>query len=55
MVLRGGVYTTVPYPTLAELDGLEDGVDYFLGGHEYVVSDVVGAALAGAGYTVTGL
>ena len=53
VVLREGVYTTVPYPSLMELDGLEDGTDYFLGGHEYVVSDEVAAALTAAGYEVS--
>jgi hypothetical protein len=48
-----GTYTTRPYPWLGELDGLVEGVDYFLGGHVYTVSQTIADALAADGYTTT--
>ena len=42
-------YTTVDNPAADQLVGTE-GVDWFLGGHSYVVSDVVGTALQASGY-----
>lgn len=47
-----GVFTTTPYPWLGDLDGLVDGVDYFLGGRTYTVSAEVATELTAAGYTV---
>lgn len=43
-------YTTVETPDQLLLTGLREGVDYFLGGHLYVVSDAVAAALQASGY-----
>jgi hypothetical protein len=50
VVRVGSTYQTVDNP--AEPLGTE-GVDFFLGGHVYVVTDTVGLALVAAGYTVT--
>lgn len=47
-----GMFTTVPYPWLGDLEGLTEGTDYFLGGRSYVVTDAVAAELTAAGYTV---
>ena len=52
VVRVNGTFTTTPYPWLGDLDGLAEGEDYFLGGHEYVVSDEIAAELSAAGYTV---
>ncbi len=52
VVKTNGVYRTTPYPWLGDLAPLTDGVDYFLGGRTYVVSDAVAALLAADGYTV---
>lgn len=35
LIKRNGHYEEVQYPWLGELDGLVDGRDYFLGGHQY--------------------
>ena len=52
VVRVNGTFTTQPYPWLGDLDGLAEGEDYFLGGHEYVVSDEIAAELSAAGYIV---
>ena len=52
VVMRDGHYRTTPTPWIGELDGLVDGVDYFLGGHIYEVSDEVADRLEGDGFTV---
>lgn len=52
VVKRDGIYTLTPYPWLGEIADLEDGVDYFLGGHEYVISQDTADALTGDGFTV---
>lgn len=46
-------YATVQTPDQLTLAGMRDGVDYFLGGHEYVVSDAVATALMVSGYGAT--
>ena len=48
-----GTYTTVPYPWLGTIADLTEGVDYFLGGHIYEVSESVASALAADGYETT--
>lgn len=45
-----GTYTVVPYPWLGDLEGLQDGVDYFLGGRDYTVSVDVALALEADGF-----
>ena len=55
VVKVNGVYTTTPYPWLGTLAPLVDGVDYFLGGHEYTVTNDIAAALERDGYTVIAL
>lgn len=47
-----GTYTTTPYPWLGDIADLTEGVDYFLGGRTYVVSDEVATALTNDGYTI---
>lgn len=52
VVKVNGVFTTTPYPWLGDLAPLTDGVDYFLGGHEYTISEDIAAELTAAGYVV---
>lgn len=52
VVKRNGTYQTTPYPALVELAPLTEGVDYFLGGRTYDISEPVSAALEVDGYTV---
>ena len=51
VVRVNGTFTTQPYPWLGDLADLTDGEDYFLGGHEYTVSDEVADALEADGFT----
>lgn len=50
VVRVGGTYRTVPVPDQLLLEGLTQGVDYFLGGHEYVITDEVAVDLTADGY-----
>lgn len=52
VVRISGTYTTVDNPTSGQLEaaGNRDGIDFFLGGHIYTISDAVAAALTAAGY-----
>lgn len=50
VVKTNGVYTVTPYPWLGDLEGLKDGVDYFLGGRDYTVSVDVALALEADGF-----
>lgn len=50
VLLRAGVYVEVVNPDQAELDTLVLGETAFLGGHEFVVSDAVAAALTTDGF-----
>lgn len=52
VVLRNGRYEIVPTPWLGEIKGLRDGIDYFLGGHVYEVSDAVASQLEADGFVV---
>lgn len=52
IVKANGVFTLMPYPWLGDLVGLVEGTDWFCGGRTYWVTDAVGSALAGAGFTV---
>lgn len=52
VVKVAGTYRIVDTPQQSLLDPLVQGVDYFLGGHVYVVSDDVAADLANDGFTV---
>lgn len=52
VVKRDGTYQLTPYPWLGEIADLEDGVDYFLGGHRYQVPEDIATALEGDGFTV---
>lgn len=53
VVKVNGVYTTIRTPTSTQLDaaGGRDGIDFFLGGHVYTVTQAVADALTAAGYT----
>lgn len=44
------VYTVTDYPDQLLLDGLTQGVDFFLGGHEYPVSEDVADDLIADGF-----
>jgi len=50
IVRVNGVLTLHPYPLSSDLDDLVQGVDYFIGGHEYEVTTEVAAELAAAGF-----
>jgi len=52
VVKTDGVYRTTPYPWLGDLAPLTDGVDYFLGGRTYTITQAVADALTTDGYTV---
>lgn len=52
VVQVSGTYTLMPYPSLSEIAGLEEGVEWFQGGRTYVVSNDVAAALAADGFEV---
>jgi len=52
VVRKNGVLTLNPFPWLGDLTGLTEGTDYFLGGHEYVVSTAIANELTAAGFTV---
>lgn len=47
-------YELMPYPWLGTIASLTAGVDYFLGGHVYDVSDTVASALRADGFDVEG-
>lgn len=53
VVKRGGVFERRPYPALAEIASLEEGVEWFQGGRTYIISDAIGAALAADGFEVS--
>lgn len=50
IVRVSGVLTYLPAPLHAETEGLQEGVDYFIGGHEYVVSGDVEQELIDGGF-----
>jgi hypothetical protein len=53
VVRVNGVYTTIRTPTTTQLEaaGNREGIDFFLGGHVYMVTDAVSTALIADGYT----
>jgi hypothetical protein len=53
VVKKNGTFVTDPYPWLGDLQGLTDGIDYFLGGHVYTVTDAIGTELEAAGFTLS--
>ena len=53
VVKRGGVFERRPYPALAEVAGLTEGVDWFQGGRSYTIDDDTATALTADGFTVT--
>lgn len=52
VVKISGVMTLHPFPTLQELAELTEGVDYFIGGYTYEITEAVAADLTAAGFTV---
>ncbi|HET6917282.1 MAG TPA: hypothetical protein VFH56_14405 [Acidimicrobiales bacterium] len=52
VVKTNGTYKTTPYPWLGDIKSLTEGVDYFLGGRTYVVSQAVADALTADGFTI---
>lgn len=54
VVRTGGTFSTTPYPWLGDIADLTEGVDYFLGGRSYVVSDATADELIAAGYSMDG-
>lgn len=50
VLVNGGVYSTVRFPTQDELAAADT---YYMGGHEYLVDDADKAALIAAGIGVT--
>lgn len=55
VVKVNGVYTTTPYPWLGDIADLEEGVEYFLGGRTYDITNAVAADLEADGFTVVAL
>lgn len=53
VVLRNGHYVQVTHPHTDELNALQEGTDYFIGGHVYTVTDETAAALQADGFEVT--
>lgn len=53
VVRSGGVFVRRPYPALAEIASLTEGVDWFQGGRTYVIDDSTATALTADGFTVT--
>jgi hypothetical protein len=53
VVKVNGVYTTIRTPTTTQLEaaGNREGIDFFLGGHVYTVTDAVSTALIADGYS----
>lgn len=52
VVKTNDTYVLTPFPWLGDITDLTEGVDYFLGGRTYVISDAVGSALEADGFTV---
>ena len=50
--VTGSTVTVSPVPWMGDLVGLTEGVDYFLGGRVYLVSEAQALVLTNAGYTV---
>jgi hypothetical protein len=50
-----GTFTLLPVPWQGDLADLEPGVDYFLGGRTYTVTNAVATELEAAGFTVSAL
>ena len=51
VLLRDGTYETTVFPWIGELEGLTEGVEYFLGGRTYEITDATADALEADGYT----
>ena len=50
LVRINGTLTLISAPLASETDGLAEGVDYFIGGHEYVVTGSVEQELYDGGW-----
>ena len=51
VVKFGDTYRLTPFPWLGDIADLTEGVDYFLGGRTYVVTDAIATALEADGFT----
>lgn len=51
VVKVGGSFVEFPFPQPSDLVGLVDGVDFFRGGYDYTISDVLAAELVADGFT----
>lgn len=49
-----GTFRVMPYPWLGTISPLTEGVEYFLGGRTYDITDAVALALVADGFTVIG-
>jgi len=54
VVRIGGLFVLHPYPENSELLPLQEGVDYFLGGRTYDISDQTATELLAAGFNLDG-
>ena len=52
VVKMDGVFTIHPFPWIGDLEGKAEGVDYFLGGRTYDITEDVAADLESHGFTV---
>lgn len=52
VVKGGGVFRRTPFPALAEIADLEEGVEWFQGGRSYEVTEDVAADLERDGFSV---
>ncbi len=52
VVKRGGVFKRVPFPALAEIAHLAEGVEWFQGGRTYSIDSATATALTADGFTV---
>lgn len=52
VVKRAGTYQLTPFPWIGELEGRTEGVDYFMGGRTYSITEAVATALEVDGFIV---
>lgn len=55
VVKTDGTYRLTPFPWLGDLVDLTEGVDYFLGGRTYDITNAIAAGLEADGFTVVAL
>lgn len=52
VVKYNGTFTLMPFPWMGHLVGLTEGVDYFMGGRTYEISEAIAAELENTGFVV---